>query len=123
MMGSGYADGQPAGTVTPLATAAVLDIGLPVIPRLKTVRPEVALADGSIQARLQRFVNLRARVANTRALTINGQPKTTPNTDTSEDIPVTNLGYDRHGRIVITATDTRKAQLLGLFGTLESGDS
>ena len=112
-----------AGTVTPTATCAVLDIGLPVVPTLTTVRPEVSTGDGSIQGRKQRWVSLRARVYKTRNLTINGQLHTLPSPLISGDIPVSNLGYDRDGRITVTHTDTRKARLLGFFGVLDSGDA
>jgi hypothetical protein len=98
----------------------VVEVGLGYTPQLVTVRPEDA-AMGTAQGRLKRWAEGWVRVLNTRGLVVNGTPQEEDSV-ISDDLRVSNLGYDRDGRITITQPHPYPATILALFGTLSVGD-
>ena len=120
--------GQITG-ITPAVTTAV--VGLPFTCTAVIPRPEVQQAVGTAQQSQKRYGQVSARLYNTVGLTIQGE--TVPfrqSTDPMDqavppftgDKRILNLGWDRDATLTIQQTQAFAATVLGLFGTLVTGD-
>jgi hypothetical protein len=113
-------------------TVTLADIGLPYTSRLKTMRPEIPIREGTIQGRKKRWINVRARLRQSVGLTINGKgvPFRTPEDlmDTGtppadRDVELTNFGWDEEGYLTIEQLQPLPSTILALYGDLEIGET
>lgn len=133
--GAAYSNSsQPVGASGEVAfspAASAVDVGLPFTPELITLRPEVPDRSGSLQGRKKRWVKVGVRLLDTLGVTINGDQVESRSSDDemdqapdpiNGDVITVNTGWDRDGEISITQTQPLAITVLGVFGTLESGE-
>jgi hypothetical protein len=119
------ADGRITLPGTESTTA--VEIGLPFVMTLQTVRPELSMPTGTIQGRRKRWNALTVRVFCTSgAPTLNGEPMDYPEqaaTPFTGDMKLkTEFGWDRDGFITIQRVDAKPLTVLGITGSLTVAD-
>lgn len=120
------------GSVTldgPAATS--IQVGLRYVPKLKTLRPEVKMANGGTSLGQQKhWSELFVRVYQTLGLTINGDEYTFRSGSDpmdsepplfSGDVRVSLSGWSKEGQNTIQQDQPLPSTILGLFGTLVIG--
>jgi hypothetical protein len=109
-----------------------VEIGIPFDSVCVTVRPEIRTNEGTTQGIVKGMPTLTARVLQTNALRINGRTVTTRSPydylDTGPpfvtgDLEVPNLGLTTDTRIVIEQVEPFPAKVVGIFATIDAGDS
>jgi hypothetical protein len=123
------------GTVSPKRPSQWLDVavevGLPYISTLKTMRVEAGSQAGKAQGRKKRWNEVMVRLLDTTGIKINGDQvpfrKSSDKMDSgissfTGDKRVTNLGWDRDGIIEISQEQPLPMAVLGIHGTLTTSD-
>jgi hypothetical protein len=120
-----------SGEIT-IEAASEISVGLAYSPRLITNRPEVAISGGgSSQGLKKRWNKITVRVLDTTGIKINGEVYASRDTEDemdaapatySEDLSITNLGWNEEGFITIEQPLSLPANIVGIFGTLVVGD-
>lgn len=102
------------GSITLDAAYGEVHVGLPYLPKLKTLRPEVQTAEGTAQGKTKRVVNVTVRVYETLGFRVGTDSKQDdalfdrPFTDQAEPIFTGDkklqfpAGYNKEGNILIT---------------------
>lgn len=111
------------------ATTTQVEIGLPWVMTIVTVRPELALQNGTAQGRRKRWNEVTVRVFGTKGnILLNGEILDYPEgTDTdlffSGDMKrKTDFGWDRDGLLVIQRPDSKPCTITGITGALTVAD-
>jgi hypothetical protein len=116
------------GIAATTATHATAEVGLPFVSHLKTLRPELQLATGSLQGRRQHFNEVTVRFLCTSGHpTINGEAIRYPEEAEGAgpytgDIRINERGWDRRGQITIEQVDPLPCTVLALGGSIEAED-
>jgi len=116
------------GLATTTATHFNAEVGLPFVSHLKTLRPELQLATGSLQGRRQHFNEVTVRfLCASGHPRINGEAVRYPEEAEGAgpytgDIRINERGWDRRGQIVIEQVDPLPCTVLALGGSIEVED-
>jgi len=124
------------GEITPSVpstwtTAVTIEVGLPYVSVLKTMRVEAGSQAGTAQGRKKRWNEVMVRLLDTTGVIINGDQvpfRTSADLMGSGlglftgDKRVTNLGWDRDGIIEIKQEQSLPMTVLGIHGTLTTSD-
>ncbi len=121
-----------SGEVTPSASCAAYEVGLPFTATAVTARPEILVNGQSSQAKQKKWSSVFVRIYNTVGIKINGSrswingvPKeyqaSAPSPETG-DVPCELLGIDSDGRLTIVADLPFPATILMVVGELSTGD-
>ena len=121
-----------SGSITITPSSSEIYVGLGFSPKIVTNRPEVQpTGGGSSQGLKKRWNKASVRVLSTTGLKINGEiiPARTPEdlmgeapAPYTEDLSITNLGWDTDGRITIEQSLPLSAHVVAVFGVLTVGD-
>jgi hypothetical protein len=116
------------GQVTLSRAVTSAQVGLGYTSQLVTMRPEVALREGTLQGRRKRWVKLTARLLDSVGLRLNGQDvpfrRMTDAMDTGvpardQEVSLVNLGWDTDGAVTVEQVLPRPSTVLALIGQLE----
>ena len=117
-----------SGTISLEIPVTAADVGLANQPRLTTLRPEIPLADGTIQGQMKRWIHLTARCLRTGGLLINGKETIyrTPDDAMDEglilrdgDFEVMELGSTVDGLITLEPVGALPCTIVALYGQLD----
>jgi len=114
------------GRLTMSAEHASVEIGLPFASHLELLRPELALATGSIQGRRLRYNEVTVRFLCTEGSpTINGEAIRYPDEGQgigpfTGDVRILEQGWDRAGIIRIAQPDPLPCTVLAVGGSIEA---
>ena len=117
-----------AGAITLDAAHGDFEVGLRFISHLDTLRPELSLATGTIQARRQRWNEVAVRFYCTQGTPlINFEPLVWPPEATfpyTGDVRMTEFGWVREqaNRIAVTTQESLPCTVLGIRGALQVED-
>jgi hypothetical protein len=109
-----------------------VEIGLPFDSVCVTVRPEIRSNEGTTQGIVKSLHDLTVRVIQTNALRINGKVVTTRGPYdyldsgppfVTGDLRVFSLGMTTTARLTIEQVEPFPAKIIGIFGTVDAGDS
>ena len=115
-----------AGAITLAARAAVVHVGLPYVPLMKTLRPEGGSQIGTAQGKIKRIPNIVARFYKTLAAKL-GTSDTQDEFTFSEiytgdkTIPVP-IGWERASQIVLTSAKPLPLTLISLMPNINTSD-
>ncbi|ANS03922.1 hypothetical protein [uncultured Mediterranean phage uvDeep-CGR2-AD3-C191] len=118
-----------AVAVSPNVTKA--QIGLGFTSTLKTQRPEINTGQGTSQGTKRRYSEIFVRLYESLGVEINGDQLPFRSSADEMDSPpalftgdkrVSNLGWDREGRIEVKQTQPLPLQVSAIFGTFETHD-
>ena len=113
------------------ATTTELEAGLHFTSTLQTLRPELATAVGTAQARQKHWNHVTLRVLCTEGvLLLQGEPVDYPEGVTVGPLtPYTgdmarkfNLGWDREGQLTVQTTEPKPCTILGITGAFQLDD-
>lgn len=115
-----------SGAITLAAKAAVVHAGLPLVPYMKTLRPEAAIAAGTIQGKLKRIFKITARFYRTGACQLGSSSKqdriTFSGLETAEkDLPVP-MSDEKEGQLVVTSDKPLPLTLIALMPRISTSD-
>ncbi len=105
-------------------------LGLAYTPLIRTLKPEVKLANGTSQGLPKHWTDVSVRVVDTLGIIINDEvyyqrDTNTPMDEAPEpftgDIKISNSGWDEEGEIEIRQDQPLPSTILGLFGHIEVG--
>ena len=107
-----------------------IEVGLGFVSTVKTLNVEAGASTGSVaQGRKKRYNEVIVRLLNTVGVTINGDqmPFRSSADEMGQPIPaftgdkrVTNLGWDREGKITVQQTQPLPFTILGITGTIST---
>jgi hypothetical protein len=112
--------------------ASDVEVGLPYVSTLGTLRQEIASQVGTTQGRKKRQAEVVVRVLDTMGITINGYPQParrstdllgSPPSLFTGDYVGTQFGWNTEGRNLILQTLPFPANILGIFGAVDLGDA
>lgn len=116
------------GTATTTDEHNKVEVGIPFVSHLKTLRPELQTPSGSLQGRRQHYANVTVRFLCTSGHpTIGGEAITYPAEAAGAgpftgDVRINERGWDDRGQIVIEQVDPLPCTVLALGGSLEAED-
>lgn len=117
------ASGTVANGEATFPSTTDVQVGLSYLPRTITLRAEFDTGEGTAASRRKRWNEIILRVyASNGTWTVNGRNKAMPSGDFTGDVRVTEIGWDREGRITITIPDPVPATLLGITGAIQADD-
>jgi hypothetical protein len=116
------------GVATTSVSHTNAEVGLPFVSQLRTLRPELQLASGSLQGRRQHFNEVTVRFLCTSGHpTINGEALRLPEEAEGAgpytgDVRINERGWDRRGQIAIEQVDPLPCTVLAIGGSIEVDD-
>jgi hypothetical protein len=112
-------------------TSGLVDVGLPFVSEMRTVRPDIRSAGSTIAGLKKKWVKVFVRVLDTVGLLVNGRRIEFRDASMamdqgvpvqSEDEVTPTLGIDRDARLTITQNQPLPASILAVYGYLETGE-